>query len=194
MSMGPEMKEAVEKNKIWQNAVMLSVKAHRFQTRKDGLTPYITHPMRVCLTLVFVFDVHDPEILSAALLHDVIEDSNIDFDDILEACGREVASLVASLSKDTRLEYEPREKMYREQLAAGSWKVKIIKMADVYDNICDALVSRLGINMWTPALHAISDAVGVPELQKASEKLNALLKSFEADKEWLDGTSKITKP
>jgi len=188
------MNAAFEKTRTWQNAVMLSVKAHRFQTRKDGLTPYITHPMRVCLTLTLVFEVHDPEILSAALLHDVIEDSNIDFDDILEACGREVASLVASLSKDTRLEYEPREKMYREQLAAGSWKVKIIKMADVYDNICDALVSRLGINMWTPALHAISDADGVPELQKASETLSALLKSLEADKEWLDGTSKKTNP
>lgn len=184
------MNATIEKSKIWQNAVMLSVKAHRFQTRKDGVTPYISHPMRVCLALVFMFDVHAPEILSAALLHDVIEDTNLDFDDIHEACGRDVASLVASLSKDTRMEYEPREKMYSEQLASASWKVKIIKMADIYDNICDALVSRLGINVWSPALLAIKDAADIPELNKASEILSGLLESLEADKEWLDGTFK----
>ena len=186
-----EMNTIIENNKIWQNAVMLSVKAHRFQTRKDGVTPYVSHPMRVCLALSLIFDVHDPEILSAALLHDVIEDTNVDFDDILEACGREVASTVALLSKDTRMEYEQREAMYKEQLASASWKVKLIKIADIYDNICDALVSRLGINVWTPALNMIEDATGIPELCKAIEIISDLLKSLGAEKEWLDGTSRI---
>jgi len=182
------MNNDTTRHNIWQNAVMLSVKAHRFQTRKDGVTPYVSHPMRVCMTLALVFEVHDPEILSAALLHDVIEDTNTDFDDILELCGREVAVMVAALSKDTRMEYEQREAGYQEQLAAASWKVKIIKLADIYDNICDAFVSRLGLNVWTPAVHAIEDAAGVPELQKACETVKNLLESLEADKGWLDGT------
>ena len=182
------MNANIENNKIWQNAVMLSVKAHRFQTRKDGLTPYVSHPMRVCMTLMLVFDVYDPEILSAALLHDVIEDTNTDFDDILEACGHEVATIVAALSKDTRMEYKQREEIYRKQLASASWKVKIIKMADIYDNISEALISRLGLNVWTPAVHTIEDAAGTPELHKASEILKGLLKSLESDKGWLDGT------
>jgi len=183
----------MENHKVWQNAAALSAKAHRFHTRKDGVTPYISHPVRVCMTLVLVFEVLDPEILSAALLHDVIEDTDTDFDDIHKACGHEVASIVAALSKDPRLQDKECKAMYRKQLAGASWKVKIIKMADIYDNICGLLVSRLGINMWTPALHAIEDAIGVPELQKASEILSGLLKAVESDKALLDGTKKAAK-
>jgi guanosine-3',5'-bis(diphosphate) 3'-pyrophosphohydrolase len=176
--------------RIWQSAVLLSARAHQYQTRKDGVTPYISHPMRVCLVLSQVFAVRDSAILAAALLHDVIEDTATDYDDVVEACGKEVADIVAALSKDTRVEHDKRENLYRKQLAEASWKVKMIKIADVYDNLCDAAESRLGINMWSPAKHIVEDAGDTDELSFAVEALEQLMEKLLPVKVYLDGTLK----
>ena len=167
---------------LWQYAAELSAKAHRHQTRKDGVTPYIMHPMRVCLTLSQVFHVTDESILAAALLHDVIEDTSTDYDDVEEVCSAEVADIVAALSKDARVAHDPRELAYQQQLDNASWKVKIIKLADIYDNICDAVKTRSKINVWSPAEHAIKGAEGIPQLQQAALILKKLLDEHEADR------------
>ncbi len=112
--------------------------AHSTQVRRDGETPYYAHPVRVTLTLMHVFKCTDERIITAALLHDVIEDTTTDYDDILEAFGTDVADMVAALSKDKRMVEPERERAYDEQLAAASTGARLIKLADVYDNLCDA--------------------------------------------------------
>lgn len=119
-------------------AAAFAARAHRHQLRKDGLTPYFSHPVRVCLVVTHVFGFHDPKMLAAALLHDTIEDTTTDFDDLVKNFGEDVARWVAALSKDSRMVEEERENAYRRQLATADWQAKVIKLADQYDNLSDS--------------------------------------------------------
>lgn len=119
-------------------AASFAARAHRHQIRKDGHTPYFAHPFRVCLVVRQVFGIDDPKVLMAALLHDTIEDTTTDYDDLLERFGPDVAGWVAALTKDMRMEETPREAEYIRVLAAAGWQVMICKLADIYDNIADS--------------------------------------------------------
>ena len=122
---------------LWWRAAGLAARRHEHQYRKDGVTPYVTHVMRVTMTLATVFDVRDETILAAALLHDVIEDTPADYDDVAECCGSEVADLVAAMSKDMRLPDGEKNEAYFEQLARAPWPARLLKLADIYDNLHD---------------------------------------------------------
>lgn len=122
---------------LWQEAAAFAARAHRSQMRKDKATPYFSHPVRVALTIACIFGFDDQEILAAALLHDTIEDTDTDYDDIDNAFGKKVADYVAAMTKDMRLIERKREAAYDEQLAAGPWQGRLIKLADVYDNLLD---------------------------------------------------------
>ncbi len=121
----------------WQRAASFAARAHRSQLRKDGSTPYSAHPFRVAMTVRHVFGCDDEVCLCAALLHDVIEDCDIDHDDLLEEFGAEVADCVSALSKDMRLREDLREPAYDEQLAGADWRARLIKLADTFDNLSD---------------------------------------------------------
>lgn len=123
---------------ILMQAISLAARAHEGQYRKDQKTPYAAHVFRVCMTLRHVFGVEDEKILAAAALHDIIEDTSKDFDDIEERFGRDVANWVALMSKDKRLPEEACEAAYTKQLAAAPDEVKLIKLADIHDNLLDA--------------------------------------------------------
>ena len=121
----------------WAAAAAFAARAHAGQLRKDGVTPYISHPFRVAMTVRDLFNCTDITTLTAAILHDTIEDCLTDYDDLLEHFGRPVADTVSALSKDMRV-FEPiREREYEARLAAGDWRVHLIKLADVYDNLSD---------------------------------------------------------
>src|SRR5438132_11061847 len=92
------------------DAVAFAARAHRGQLRKDGATPYVSHVFRACLVVRHVFGFDDERMLTAALLHDTIEDTTTDFDDVTERFGPEVAAWVACLSKDKRLPDDQRER------------------------------------------------------------------------------------
>ena len=124
---------------MWQHAASLAARAHRHQVRKDKLkTPYFSHPARVAMTVAVRFGCNDETTLAAAFLHDVIEDTTTDYDNLFEHFGPEVADIVACLSKDPRVVELERERLYDEQLAAGPWQARLVKLADVYDNLADA--------------------------------------------------------
>src|SRR5438477_9602344 len=93
-------------------AASFAARAHRSQLRKDGQTPYVSHPFRVCLIVRHVFGVEDPRILTAAVLHDTIEDTTTDRDDIVKEFGSDVGAWVAALSKDARLPEAEREPQF----------------------------------------------------------------------------------
>ena len=105
---------------LWQQAAAFAGRVHGSQVRKDGATPYFSHPVRVALTLSCVFGESDEEVLAAALLHDVIEDCDTDYDDLHERFGATVADLVACVSKDMRMIEPEREEAYDRQLAADT--------------------------------------------------------------------------
>lgn len=122
---------------LWQEAAAFAARAHRHQVRKDGKTPYISHVVRVALTISQVFNCHDPIVLCAALLHDTIEDTTTDYEDLSERFGREVADVVAALTKNMALPEEEREQEYDRGLARADWRARLVKLADTYDNFCD---------------------------------------------------------
>lgn len=127
-----------EKYRSLLSAASFAARAHRHQVRKDGGTPYIAHPFRVCLIIRHVFGIEDPEVLMAALLHDTVEDTTTDCDDLIEHFGPRVANWVGTLSKDKRMPDEQREAAYMQGLAAAPLPVKLCKLADIFDNLLDS--------------------------------------------------------
>jgi (p)ppGpp synthase/HD superfamily hydrolase len=125
-------------NDLIFQAAAFAARAHRHQVRKDRDTPYVSHVFRVCLVVRHVFGFDDPKMLAAALLHDTIEDTNTDCDDIIERFGPEVAGWVAALTKDMRLPHDDREAEYMRVLESADWQVKVCKLADIYDNLGDS--------------------------------------------------------
>ena len=92
---------------------------------------------RVCLVVRHMFGFDDPRMLAAALLHDTIEDTSTDCDDIIERFGEDVAEWVAALTKDMRLPHDDREDAYAKRSRHADWQVKALKLADMYDNLGD---------------------------------------------------------
>jgi (p)ppGpp synthase/HD superfamily hydrolase len=119
-------------------AISFAARAHRHQVRKDGQTPYVAHVFRVCLIVRHLFGIDDPQMLMAAVLHDAIEDTPTDFDDLEEKFGRQVAQWAAALCKDMRLPEKEREEEYIAHLVAAPWQVKVCKLADIFDNLMDS--------------------------------------------------------
>jgi guanosine-3',5'-bis(diphosphate) 3'-pyrophosphohydrolase len=119
-------------------AIAFAARAHRHQLRKDRETPYVSHVFRVCLVLRDVFGIADHGALTAAVLHDTIEDTNTDFDDLAETFGAEIAGWVAALSKDKRRVHDQREDEYCRALAESPWQVQVCKLADIFDNLLDS--------------------------------------------------------
>ena len=163
---------------LWQRAAKMAARFHLHQVRKDGRTPYIAHPVRVALTLVQVFRITDPAVITAALLHDLIEDTSADFDDIQAACGDDIARLVAALTKNSCLPEIEREAAYHEQLKNSDWRAKLIKLADIYDNLCDSVESGAKVNVWSRAMGALEYAGSDPRLAAAAAALRSLMERF----------------
>ncbi|MBI5395633.1 MAG: HD domain-containing protein [Verrucomicrobia bacterium] len=123
-------------------AVAFAARAHRDQWRKDKETPYCSHPFRVCLIAREVFGITDPRVLAAAVLHDTIEDTTTDFDDLEEKFGADIAAWVAALSKDKRQRDAKREPAYMRQFTAAPWPVHVCKLGDIFDNLMDSVHTK----------------------------------------------------
>lgn len=168
---------------LWQKAASLAARCHRAQHRKDGATPYVAHPFRVAMIVRDIFDCSDEEAVAAALLHDVIEDTPADYDDVYNTCGEKVADLVAALTKDMRMHHVSRETSYDQQLADASWEARLIKLADVYDNMCDSDTERRLRGAVKKAKRALAlvDNEGdqcFPAVARATEKVRELVTHF----------------
>lgn len=118
-------------------AISFASIAHDKQYRKDGITPYITHPLRV---QVFIYSYITKDITTnqIAILHDVIEDTKYGYSDILDRFGSKVADGVLSLTKDSSLSKEDRKNQMLENCFKASNSSKIVKAADRIDNLSSA--------------------------------------------------------
>jgi 2-C-methyl-D-erythritol 2,4-cyclodiphosphate synthase len=167
----------MRKNALWHEAASMAARAHRNQVRKDvRWTPYFSHPARVALTVAVKFGCTDEKVLAAALLHDVLEDTLADYDDLTDRFGdKELAVWVALLSKDMRRPEDEKEDRYHTALAQAPWQPKLIKLADVYDNLSDAPDNRVRGKMLKKAEHALGIVGDEPELQEAARAVRDLV-------------------
>ncbi len=122
-------------------AAGFAARKHQGQTRADNRTPYFSHVARVTLILSHVFGVEDEGVLTAALLHDTLEDTATDYDEIAGLFGTQVADDVVVLTKNVMLPKKDREEDYVQRLSGASETVMIAKMADLYDNLSDRIHS-----------------------------------------------------
>jgi (p)ppGpp synthase/HD superfamily hydrolase len=122
----------------WHEAAELAARKHIGQTRKDGVTPYVSHPFRVALTVSHIFGVRDDEALAVALLHDTLEDTTTDYEDLAGAFGDTIAAAVACLTDNKAMPAEARREEYHKRLVAADWRVLAVKLADAFDNVSDA--------------------------------------------------------
>jgi guanosine-3',5'-bis(diphosphate) 3'-pyrophosphohydrolase len=120
-------------------AIAFAGRKHMGQMRKDGKTPYFSHPVRVMTLVNIEFGCKDVDTLCAAVLHDTIEDTTTDRDDIEQQFGRRVAKYVVYLTKDKRLPEERREHRYFKRLAKAPLEVKLCKLGDTLDNLLSCM-------------------------------------------------------
>jgi len=119
-------------------AFLYAKKGHQGQKRKSG-EEYITHPLHVAIYLAELnFDI---ETIKAALLHDLVEDTEITYQDIKKTFGKEVADLVDGVTKLDKIRYNSREEAkadaIRKMVIAMSKDIRvlILKLADRLHNI-----------------------------------------------------------
>ncbi len=156
-------------------ALEFATRKHLGQWRADRVTPYVEHPKAVLAIVRDEFGVTDPEVHAAALLHDTIEDTTTDYDDLAERFGRRVASWVAVLTKDKRLPEARREREYFEGLKRGPLQAKICKVADSLHNLRDA-DERKRPKAEIKARKLLAIFKGVPALAKPLAILRAELR------------------
>lgn len=122
-----------------ERAIQFATEAHKGQYRKYTGEPYITHPLAV-MEIVRGVPGHTEEMLVAAVLHDVVEDTDVSLMEIQEEFGDVVSDLVLHLTDISTPEDGNRLKRKRkdaEWYAQGSAEAQTIKVADFIDNTKD---------------------------------------------------------
>lgn len=125
----------MEKNKLINGALMLAIKAHGSQRRKYTGEPYVIHPIGVSKIVETVS--HTPEMVAAALLHDVVEDTPVTLREIKEQFGPVVAEYVhyaTNVSEKNDGNRTFRKKMDADHFAMGPAESQTIKIADLIHN------------------------------------------------------------
>jgi guanosine-3',5'-bis(diphosphate) 3'-pyrophosphohydrolase len=168
-------------------------KAHEGQFRKSG-EPYIIHPVATAMILAHMRI--DPNIIVAALLHDVPEDTSVTLEDIEKNFGPDIATMIRGITKLGKIKYRGVER-YIENLRkmfvamAEDIRVMIIKFADRVHNLStiDALPQkkRFRIALESLEIYApIANRLGIGEFKSLLEDLSfphILPKEYEKTKQ-----------
>ena len=119
-------------------AFRFAADAHEGQQRRSG-EAFIRHPWGAAMILAELRQ--DEQTIAAALLHDVVEDTEAEIDEVRTEFGDEIAQLVEGVTKLTRIHFQSREQAeaenYRKMIAAmvGDERVILIKLADRLHNM-----------------------------------------------------------
>lgn len=121
-------------------AIEFAAKAHDGMIRKKDKTPYILHPLEAAVIVGSMTE--DREVISAAVLHDVVEDTDITIEEIEEKFGSRVRALVESETEDKRAELPPestwrirKEESLEELACCGDRDVLMLWLGDKLSNM-----------------------------------------------------------
>ncbi len=165
---------------VVSRAYRMADKAHAGQRRKSG-EPYIVHPQAVAR---IVADLGLDEVtIAAALLHDAVEDTRVELDDIQRAFGADVAMIVDGVTKLDRVRFDSREAAqaasFRKMIVAMAKDIRvlIIKLCDRLHNLrtIAALpswkqerIARETLDIYAPLAHRL----GMQEIKTQLEDLS----------------------
>ena len=136
---GVKLEDLRKKHTEIDRAFWYAVKAHKGQKRKDGVTPYISHPIEVAEITGTMTS--DPRVIAAALLHDVVEDTPVKIYDLVRVFGVFIADLVADETENKRSDqpaedtWEVRKKEMIVRIGSASKEAKMISLADKLSNL-----------------------------------------------------------
>ncbi|MDR0247146.1 MAG: HD domain-containing protein, partial [Burkholderiales bacterium] len=158
-----------------ERAYQYAERAHASQTRKSG-EPYITHPLAI--TGILAGWQLDAQALAAAMLHDVLEDTSANKEELAREFDNIVADLVDAVSKLNQLDFSSREEAQAETYSkmvlamARDVRVILIKLADRFHNMQTlgsmSLASRRRIARETRDIYApIAQRLGLYALRQS---------------------------
>jgi len=137
-----------------QRAIEFSVQKHLGQERDGEFPlPYITHPFEVLIALRTLGSETDEDMLCAAILHDVVEESAVTFDELFERFGPRTTTLVDELTRrlpseaelaglDREAQWQVRSNKLLAEIRAMSPSAQKIKLADRLANVREAKRTR----------------------------------------------------
>ena len=119
----------VERSPLTRDALAFAARWHEGQTRGTGSTPFLTHPVEVACLLHEAG--YSDEVVAAGVLHDVLEDTEVEQAELEARFGSEVARLVAAVSDDPAIEDDAERKAaLREQVAHAGERAAAVFAAD----------------------------------------------------------------
>ena len=123
-------------------ALAFAAVQHRDQRRKDkDASPYINHPIALASVLIAEAGIDDCEVISAALLHDTVEDTVTTEDDLLANFGANITGIVMEVTDDKTLAKKERKQLQIEHSPHISNKAQLVKLADKICNLRDVAES-----------------------------------------------------
>ena len=141
-----------------QKAAVFAAKAHDGMMRKGSKIPYIYHPMEVALIVAQMTD--DPEVIAAAYLHDVLEDTSVTPEELERRCRSLGAELLPSNADFcARFDFAPRYPIwlkvwFSDEEFPASGRLLLDESAPHYLTIEDAVtVGSLILDQLTGAQH-----------------------------------------
>ncbi len=145
----PKIEAEAAESELIRDALELAERAHAGQIRNgSGGMAYIHHPIAVAELLAE--HGHDEETVAAALLHDVVEDSDVSIEAIAGRFGPRVASLVETLTDDESIEpYQRRKDEHRRRVEEAGGDALAIYAADKLSNV--RVLRRAYANEGAPA-------------------------------------------
>ena len=119
----------IERSPLTRDALAFAADRHAGQTRDIDGIPFVTHPVEVACLLHEAG--YSDEVVAAGVLHDVVEDTNVQPEELARRFGERVAGLVASVSDDPSIEGDAERKAaLRLQVAEASEEAGVIFAAD----------------------------------------------------------------
>ena len=116
-----------------EEAVAFARRAHAGAVRKGTNIPYITHPMETAVIISLMTE--DEDLVVAALLHDVIEDTDVTPEELEERFGRRVTELVLEETEDKSGSWFERKSATVEHLKHATLENKMLTLADKLSNL-----------------------------------------------------------
>ena len=132
------------------DAIEFAARAHHGQYRKASPLPYILHPLNVARILIECGASDD--VVIAAVLHDVVEDTPVTLQEVQAEFGENVARLVEGMSEPNRQDkWEKRKQDMLTFLETAPQDLLLIELADKLDNIREIRrdLARDGEQVWT---------------------------------------------
>ena len=116
-----------------RKAAEFATKAHEGALRKGGKLPYIYHPMEVAQLVALMTE--DEEVIAAAYLHDVLEDTKVTAQELGHVFGSRILALVQAETEDKSLTWQERKAHTIYHLKHAPQEVKILTLADKLSNM-----------------------------------------------------------